>query len=322
LFVLKLSVLIAEERGCRRAWAQEARLVGHQRAAADPKPGRPKQRTDRKPLYDVPLGAEREDRVPLVAAGTDSGKKLSLLTAERKQPRESRLVIVAGLGKTHPEPEPEGAVGHRGPGAGDLVDERFEPGVSGVGDPIDSIIHRYVRCLIDAAGRPCHAPGDGDAESQIARVGERRSDYYAEVPRHGVNLGARDRGVQRLGVKPRHDVTGRAGVERGLLRDDQAGRVIEVRRCIASPSDVRPALERLILADQHVVVVWEDQRLGERNGKLLSRGNAGCPQQQCSEPKAVRHVDLASSNVQNEITQQKLRGHYYTPLLAPKLSFR
>src|SRR5215470_3260973 len=184
LLVLELSVLVAEVRGRRRVWAQEARLVGQQRAVANPKPWGPNQRPERKPLYDVPLGAEREDRVPLVAAGTDSGKKLSLLTAERKQPRESRLVIVAGLGKTHPEPEPEGAVGHRGPGAGDLVDERFEPGVSGVGDPIDSIIHRYVRCLIDAAGRPCHAPGDGDAESQIARVGERRSDYYAEVPRH------------------------------------------------------------------------------------------------------------------------------------------
>src|SRR5215472_2066719 len=273
LLVLELSVLVAEVRGRRRVWAQEARLVGQQRAVANPKPWGPNQRPERKPFYDVPLGAEREDRVPLVALGSNSGKKLSLLTAERNHPRESRLVMVAGLGKTYREPKAKGTVGHRGPGTSDLVDQRFEPGVSGVGDPIDGIIHRYVRCLIDAAGRPRHAPGDGYAESQIARVGEGRRDHHAEVPRHSVNLGAGDRGVQRLGVKPRHDVTGRAGVERSLLRDDQAGRVIEVRRCIADPRDVRPALERLILADQHVVVVWEDQRLGDRNRKLLSRGN-------------------------------------------------
>src|SRR5262249_45948086 len=153
-------------------------------------------------------------------------------------------------------------------------------------------------------GRPRHAPGNGKAESQVARVDEGRSEHHAEVARHVVDLAARDRRTQGVGAEPGYDVASRAGIERGLLRLDQAGWVIEVRRGIVDPSDVRPALERLILADQHVVVVWEDQRLGDRNGKRLRRGSSGCPEQYGSEPKAVRHGDLASSNVLREMRRR------------------
>jgi len=69
------------------------------------------------------------------------------------------------------------------------------------------------------------------------------------------------------------DVTRRRRVERHLLGLDQASGVVEVGRGVADPRDVRSALDRLLLADENVVVIREDERLRQRDWRVGDRGD-------------------------------------------------
>src|SRR5262249_46376005 len=102
-------------------------------------------------------------------------------------------------------------------------------------------------------------------------------------------LAARDRGVQRFRTDPGHHVASGASIDSELLRNDQTSWVIEIGGGVVGPGGVRPALEGLILPHQHAVMVWEDQRLGDRNGKRLRRGSGVYTEGYNGEPKAIHH---------------------------------